>query len=132
MDYAFAALNNMNMPLLKNRTGQYVSPANAAFQASAKYAKWAKPDFYEILTNEPGSTSWPIVGATFILMRKTQDHPVAGKTVLKFFDWAYSHDGDNIADRLGYVPLPGQLQQRIRQEWAAKIKDSKGNPLKLN
>lgn len=131
MDYAFAALNNMNMPLLKNQTGQYVGPSDAAFQASAKFAKWEKPDFYEILTDEPGGTSWPIVGATFILMHKTQDNPATGRSVLKFFDWSYSQ-GNNLAEQLGYVPLPTQLQQRIRQEWAAKIKDSKGNPLKLN
>lgn len=132
MDYAFAALNNMNMPLLRNQAGQYVAPANTAFQASAKYAKWNQaPDFYEILTNEPGATSWPIVGATFILMHKVQEHPESGKTVLKFFDWAYSH-GTNLATQLGYVPLPTQLQQRIRQEWTAKIEDSKGKPLQLH
>ncbi len=37
--------------------------------AAAANAHWDKaPGFYELLTDEPGKESWPITGATFILI----------------------------------------------------------------
>ena len=57
------------------------------------------------LTDQPGKDSWPITGATFILMHKQQDKPRKGKAVLDFFDWAYSN-GDQMAEELDYVPMP--------------------------
>lgn len=130
MDYAYAAKVGMNMVQMKNRSGQFVVPNGAAFQEAAKHAKWEQAShFYEILTDEPGSASWPIVGATFILMHKEQARPDTAKEVLKFFDLAYSNQGDTAASELGYVPLPKQLQNEIREVWAAQIKDAKGNPL---
>ena len=68
------------------------SVANAdAFKAAAANADWSKaPGFYLILTDQPGKDAWPISGATFILMHKTQDKPENAKEVLKFFNWAYA------------------------------------------
>ncbi len=129
MDYAYAKKTEMNMVQMQNQAGQYITPRAAAFQAAARYAKWDQAtDFYEILTNEPGDASWPIVGATFILMQRIQDKPENGKQVLNFFDFAYSK-GDETASELGYIPLPKQLQQQIRQVWAMQIKDAQGNLL---
>ena len=58
-----------------------------------------------MLTNQPGSNSWPITGATFILVYKKQERPEIAQEVLKFFDWAYHHGGD-MASKLDYVPMP--------------------------
>ncbi len=128
MDYAYARKTEMNMVQLQNQAGQYVVPNGASFQAAAKYAKWDHgSDFYEILTDEPGATSWPIVGATFILMHRVQDKPENGKEVLKFFDFAYSND--ELATQLGYIPLPNELHQKVRQVWMTQIKDAKGELL---
>ena len=48
-----------------------------------------RQDFYLLLTNQPGKDSWPITGATFILMHKQQTKPDVAREVLNFFDWAY-------------------------------------------
>ncbi len=53
------------------------------------------PGFYLILTNQPGKNTWPITGATFILMHKKQDNPERAKQVLDFFDWAYNNGADD-------------------------------------
>ena len=54
-----------------NKAGKTVQPTVAAFQAAAANADWAKaPGYYVILTDQPGEASWPITGATFILMHK--------------------------------------------------------------
>ncbi len=128
MDYAYAAKTGMNLVQVKNHDGQFVMPGGSAFQAAAAYAQWqpSATGFYEILTDEPGGTTWPIVGATFILMHKIQDKPEIGRDVLKFFSWAYA-DGNTMASELGYVPLPDSVHQRVRTIWDAQVKDAHGN-----
>jgi phosphate transport system substrate-binding protein len=111
---------------MKNRDGQFVQPESASFKAAAAGAQWEKaPGFYEILTDEVGKASWPISGATFILMHKVQDKPETGKEVLKFFDWAYEK-GDKLATDLDYVTLPDNVVKLIRAAWKAQIKDTAG------
>ncbi len=129
MDYAYAAKTGMNIALMKNRAGKFVAPGDDSFAAAAAYAKWSPAtSFYEILTDEPGDTTWPIAGATFILLHKVQDKPETARDVLKFFDRAYSQ-GDAVAAELGYVPLPKQVQQQARQAWAEQLKDKSGKSI---
>ena len=90
VEYAYAKQNKLTYTLLKNREGAFVAPSDKTFQAAARGADWKNaPGFYEILTDEPGKESWPITGATFILMHKVQPNAERAKTTLAFFDWAY-------------------------------------------
>jgi phosphate transport system substrate-binding protein len=126
VEYAYALQNKMNHVQMKNRDGQFVQPEAASFKAAAAGAQWDKaPGFYEILTDEAGKASWPISGATFILMHKVQDKPETGKEVLKFFEWAYEKGG-KLATDLDYVPLPDSVVKLIRAAWTAQIKDATG------
>ena len=97
VEYAYALQNKMNYTQMKNRDGNFVAPDIKAFQAAAAGADWSsEPGFGVVLTNQPGNDSWPITGATFILMHKTQKDPQKAKQVLDFFDWAY-RNGDQMA-----------------------------------
>jgi phosphate transport system substrate-binding protein len=129
VEYAYALQNHMTYVELQNRDGQFVKPVAKNFQAAAANAHWdANKGFYEILTNEPGANSWPITGATFILIYKSQDRPENAKEALKFFDWAYTN-GDKLASDLDYVPLPDNVTTMIRGAWKAQIKDAAGSPV---
>jgi phosphate transport system substrate-binding protein len=129
VEYAYALQNKMNTVQMKNRDGQFVKPDDVSFKAAAAGAHWDKaPGFYEILTDEAGKESWPISGATFILMHKMQEKPVTGREVLNFFDWAYDKGGKLAAD-LDYVPLPENVVKLIRAAWKAQLKDAAGNAL---
>lgn len=123
VEYAYAKQNKMSHVLLKNKDGQYVAPDDATFQAAAAGAQWDKT-FFQILTDQPGKSSWPITGATFILMRQVQDKPADAEATLKFFDWAYTH-GDAEAAALDYVTLPASVKTLVRQRWT-QIKDTSG------
>ena len=126
VEYAYALQNKMAHVQMKNHDGLFVQPEADNFKAAAANAHWdADKGFYEILTNEPGKNSWPITGATFILVYKTQDKPETGKEVLKFFDWAFKN-GDKMAADLDYVPLPANVTAMIRDAWKAQIKDASG------
>jgi phosphate transport system substrate-binding protein len=129
VEYAYALQNKMAAVQMKNRDGQFVSPDAESFKAAAAGAEWTKaPGFYEILTNEEGKKSWPISGATFILMHKSQEKPESAEAVLKFFDWAYSH-GDKLAAELDYITLPDNVKKLIHDAWKAKIKDAQGKAI---
>jgi phosphate transport system substrate-binding protein len=129
VEYAYVKQNKMAYALVKNRDGHYVSPNAAAFQAAAAGADWSRaPGMYLILTDAPGARSWPIAGATFILLHKTQEKPENAKQVLKFFDWAYAH-GDKMAEQLDYVPMPDNVVRLIQSHWQTLLKDPSGQPV---
>lgn len=123
VEYAYVKQNKMTFVQMQNLDGNYVSPDDTAFKAAAAGAEWAK-SFYQILTNQPGKDSWPITGATFVLMHKSQDKPVQAATALKFFDWAYTQ-GDKTAMDLDYVPMPDSVKAIILKSWG-DIKDTSG------
>jgi phosphate transport system substrate-binding protein len=126
VEYAYALQNKMSHALLQNNGGKFVAPSSESFQAAAANADWAHSDgFYMVLTDQPGTESWPITGATFILVYKRQDHPEIGLEVLKFFDWAYAH-GDGMAEKLDYVPMPDNVVKLVEQTWQHEITDSHG------
>jgi phosphate transport system substrate-binding protein len=112
-----------------NKDGKTVAANAASFQAAAANADWEKSDgFYVILTDEPGAESWPIAGATFILLYKQPQDPVAAGEALKFFAWAYAK-GDKMAEDLDYVPMPDRVVNAIQKVWASEVKDANGRPL---
>ena len=127
VEYAYAKQNNMTYAILKNSAGSFVAPDDATFKAAAAHADWSKSAFYEILTDEPGKDSWPITGATFILMHKVQDKPAQAAEAIKFFDWSYKN-GDKMATDLNYVPLPDSLIKLIHSSWS-QLKDASGKPV---
>jgi len=117
VEYAYALQNKMTYAQLKNHDGNYVSPNASTFQAAAANADWSKaPGFYLLLTDQPGKDSWPITGATFILMHHQQDKPEIAREVLSFFDWAY-HDGGQLAEQLDYVPMPAAVISAVEASW---------------
>jgi phosphate transport system substrate-binding protein len=129
VEYAYAKQNKMTTVNMINKDGKIVSPNAEAFQAAAASAEWEKvPSFYIILTDQPGADSWPIAGATFILIHKQPQDPAAAAEALKFFAWSYAKGG-KMAEDLDYVPMPAHVVDAIEGVWAKEIKDAAGKPL---
>jgi phosphate transport system substrate-binding protein len=128
VEYAYAKQNKMSHVLLKNKDGAFVGPDDLNFKAAAANADWNKT-FYQVLTEQAGKESWPLTGATFILMHKLQAKPEQGGHSLKFFDWAYSN-GDKMATELEYVPLPDAVKALVRKQWG-DVKDAAGKPVAI-
>lgn len=129
VEAAYAKQNKMNYAQLQNKDGVFVAPTEDNFKAAAANANWDKaPGFYEILTEQPGKNSWPITGATFILMHKSQATPAQAANVLKFFEWAYT-SGDTMALDLDYIPMPDNVVKLIQNSWKANIKGADGKAI---
>jgi phosphate transport system substrate-binding protein len=123
LEYAYVKQNKLTYAQMQNAAGNFVSPDENAFKAAAAGADWAK-SFYQVLTNQAGKDSWPLTGATFILMQKVQDKPAEATATLKFFDWAYK-SGEKMADELDYVNMPAVVKTQIEKAWG-QIKDASG------
>jgi phosphate transport system substrate-binding protein len=129
VEYAYAKQNKLTAVDMINKDGHAISPNAEAFQAAAEGADWAHAEgYYVILTDQPGAKSWPIAGATFILIYKQPDDAVATGEAIKFFDWAYKN-GSHMAAELDYVSLPASLVGLIRKTWADNIKGPDGKPI---
>jgi phosphate transport system substrate-binding protein len=129
VEYAYAKQNKLTNTKLINKDGKSVAPTAQTFMAAAANANWeGTPGFGVVLTNETGAESWPLAGATFILMHKVPQDAVAAREALKFFDWAYAK-GDKMAEDLDYVPMPDKVVGAIKKEWNSQMKDKDGKPL---
>jgi phosphate transport system substrate-binding protein len=128
VEFAYALQNNLVYSQLQNKAGKFVEPTIDTFKSAAANADWKNaPMFYIMLVNEPGEKSWPIVGATYILMYKDQPEAAKAEAVLKFFSWCYDK-GDEMAAKLLYIPMPKNVVDLVKATWKADIK-SGGKPL---
>jgi len=122
VEYAYVVQTHMTYAKLRNQAGQFVAPSVQAFQAAAANANWAaSPGFYVVLTDQPGAASWPITGASFILMHVQSKDPKTA-AALKFFDWAYSRSGQPLAEQLDYVPIPAAVVKLVQASWSRSLK----------
>jgi phosphate transport system substrate-binding protein len=120
VEYAYAMQNNLTYMNMINKAGKTVRPTMEAFQAAADNADFSKvQDFYLILTDQPGDTSWPITAATYMLMRTDYATP-RNHDVLKFLDWALK-DGQADSKKLDYVPFPDEVVKQIEASWTTQL-----------
>jgi phosphate transport system substrate-binding protein len=128
VEYAYAKQNKMSYAMLSNKSGAVVAPSADSFQAAAANADWSKADsYYLILTDQSGAKSWPITGASFILVYQQPADPAPVNEALKFFAWAYK-DGAAMASELDYVPLPAALVDQVKKTWRTQI-SAGGHPV---
>ena len=123
VEYAYAKKNNITYLQMMNKDGQYVAPSEKSFAAAAAGADWfSVPGMGISLVEQKGASSWPITGASFVLMYKEPADKAASKDVIKFFTWAFK-DGQQLALDLDYVPLPDALTKAIASKVWSQIKN---------
>jgi len=121
VEYAYAKQNRLSFTRMINRDHAIVSPSAAAFRSALEHADWASaPAFYQILTDQAGADSWPIVAATFILLPKRPRDMALALEAVKFFDWAFA-SGGSTAEALDYTPLAPALVALIRKKWSENL-----------
>jgi phosphate transport system substrate-binding protein len=125
VEFAYALQNKMSHVQLQNKDGSFVDPTIESFQAAASNADWKNaPGFYMVLTDQAGAATWPITGASFILMHKEQEDKAKAEEMLKFFDFCFSH-GSKQAEELHYVPMPDEVAALVRALWKDNIKSDR-------
>jgi phosphate transport system substrate-binding protein len=121
VEYAYALQNDLKYALLENSAGKYVEPTSETFQAAAANADWGNaPGFYMVLVNQPGENTWPIVGASFILIYREQEDPDKALAMLDFFDWCFANGGE-AATELDYIPIPENVVSMVEETWSEEV-----------
>jgi phosphate transport system substrate-binding protein len=116
-DYSFTAELSMPTIQLKNQWGTYVAASTQSLQLAMRAADWEKlmidqePTFEMDLTDAGCPGCWPIASPTYVLV------PLKGKNansvrVLEFFEQSIKQ-GDELATKEGYVPLPSRAKNLI-------------------
>jgi phosphate transport system substrate-binding protein len=117
VEYAYAKQAQMVAVQMQNQDGEFVAPSIGAFEAAASQADWeaSLPSMYLILVDQPGKETWPIAGASFILVQADQQDAARAKSMLDFFDWAYTN-GAATAKSLDYVPIPQNVYDLVQSD----------------
>jgi phosphate transport system substrate-binding protein len=123
VEYAYTKKNNMPSVVMKNRDGQFIAADDLTFEAAAAGIDWAKvPGMGIYITDAPGAKSYPITGASFILMYKQPANKATSAEVIKFFDYAFK-EGGKMAIDLDYVPMPKATTDYIRKNVWSQIQN---------
>ena len=125
VEHSYAIWSELAYVSLKNREGEFVSPSRQSFRSAVANADWTGASTYALLTDQSGKQTWPITGATFVLIYKQQQKRLTATQMLKFFEWSY-RTGAELADELQYVPMPKDVVQLIESTWDA-VKDLTGS-----
>jgi phosphate transport system substrate-binding protein len=116
VEYAYAKKNNLSYTQVRNADGVMVSPTADSFAAASAGTDWSKfPGMNTFITFAPGAKSWPITGATFVVLYKKPENKVQAAAVLKFFEYSFK-DGKKAASELDYVPMPDATVEFIRKQ----------------
>lgn len=134
----YALTTGIPYALVKNTAGQFVAPslnstqaavANSAIAKSlpAGDKSWTKVQ----MLNSPGSSTYPIASFTYLLLPKDMStnpslDQTKAKALVDFISWAIT-DGQKLASKLGYVPLPAEVVKHDQD--TVKSLTFKGTPL---
>jgi phosphate transport system permease protein/phosphate transport system substrate-binding protein len=134
----YALTSGIPYALIKNPAGKFIAPslnsttaavANSpiANHLSAGDQSWTHVE----MLNSPGPNTYPIATFTYLLLYKDMStnpslDQTKAKALVDFISWAIT-DGQKLAPKLGYVPLPAQVVKH--DQGALKSLTFKGTPL---
>jgi phosphate transport system substrate-binding protein len=128
VEYIYGRQHNLSDVALRNHDGQFVRAGWETFRAAATAAVWEFDSTYQQLpTDQSGNSSWPVTGASFILIPTSPEHGSKTREVLRFFDWAFHH-GEPMARELDYAPLPQAVIDGLPGLWNG-LRDNAGHEL---
>lgn len=112
VEYTYASENDIPMASLENSAGNYVQPAPDA-AAKAFEGVEVPQDFALLVPNPSGDDAYPIAGLTWMLLYPEYGDSQTAKAIETMVDWA-QNQGTQYASELGYIPLPGDVSERVK------------------
>jgi len=109
VELAYAVQTNMTQAAIKNANGKFVKPSVAGATAAAAQNTSVSPTNFSIV-NEPGDTTYPIAGFSWVILQTSYSDAAKGKAVVYLFKWLVT-DGQSEGASLQYAPLPSAVQQ---------------------
>jgi phosphate transport system substrate-binding protein len=128
VEYIYSRKHLLSDVSLRNHNGRFVQAGRDSFRAAAESADWhAAGGFQQLPADLPGNDTWPVTGASFILIGTAPADGGNTTEVLRFFHWALHH-GEPIARELDYAPVPRTVIDALPSLWGT-LHDSAGKRL---
>ena len=110
VELAYAEQNKLPVADLKNAAGKFVAPSPESVSKAMATAT-IPDDFRFSMVNAPGEASYPIAGASWVLLYQKQADAKKGKILVSFLKWCVT-EGQKMSPRLNYAALPDSVQER--------------------
>jgi len=108
VELAYVVQTGMQQAFLKNRNGKFVQASVAGATAAAAQNGDVSPENFSI-TDEPGDSTYPIAGFSWIIVRTSILEAVKAKALVYLMKWLVT-DGQQYGKDLQYAPLPQSVQ----------------------
>lgn len=121
IEYGYAKLTGAVTAELENKSGNYIAPgseAGAAALASAEFPDTSLPDSGDapdlrvFIPDPSGEDSYPIATFTWMMFYRQQD-PAKADALKQMVEYSLTQ-GQELADQLGYIPLPESVVEKVR------------------
>ena len=121
IEYAFAVATKQPMIVLQNKAGNFVAPGDEAGKAALASAEFPTttlpgsdvPDLRVWVSDPAGEQAYPIATFTWMLFYKDQDDNKA-KVLRDLIEYSLTQ-GQAMAPKMGYIPLPENVIERVRK-----------------
>lgn len=117
VELTYAEQNKLPTVELKNKAGNYIKPSIKSGSAAAADLTTVPDDLRATIVNSGDKDAYPITGFTWILTYRTYTDELKANALVNLL-WWLTHDGQQVAEQVGYTPLPKELVPRIE----AKLK----------
>ena len=110
-ELAYVLANNMQYASVQNANGKYVLPSVESAKEDANNVTTVPTDLRFYIVNAPGDGSYPITGFSWVVVYQNQTNADKGWALANLL-WWMTHDGQQYATPLSYVPLPATIVTR--------------------
>ena len=112
IEFGYARFAKVQMAMLENRAGNFVMPDLASGQAALASAELPQ-DMRVWIPDPTGADSYPIVTYSWLLVKRRYQDPDKRDTLQSLLNYCLT-EGQQIADAMGYLPLPDATADRVR------------------
>jgi phosphate transport system substrate-binding protein len=115
VELGYAEQTKMPVGQVRNKAGNFITPnveTVTAAAAGAMATMGPGTDFRVSITNPDGPQTYPVASFTWLLVRKEYPDAAKARELVKFIWWSLT-EGQQQAPRLGYAPLPVEMQPWI-------------------
>ena len=109
VELAYVVQTGMHMASIENANGKFLQASVEGATAAAAKNPNITPTNFSIV-NEPGDTTYPIAGFSWVILYTSYSDSAKGKAVVYLFKWLVT-DGQSDGTPLEYSPLPSVVQQ---------------------
>lgn len=121
IEYGYAIATKQPMVILQNKAGKFVAPSDESGKAALAGAEFPTtplpgsdtPDLRVWVSDPAGEQAYPIATFTWMLFYKDQDDAKA-KALRDLIEYSLTK-GQAMAPKMGYIPLPENVIERVRK-----------------